>query len=815
MATRGATPVADGKWGAAVAGPAVGMIAQVLLVAALAGIVARSGVDLSAAGWVAGVSCGVITNAALARGLSSYRCDRLSPADWVTLARASIAVGIAAVVAASFVQSVPVALLVGLAAVALALDGVDGWVARHTRTATTLGARFDAEVDAFLILVLSVYVAQSVGSWVLAIGAARYAFAAAGLALPWLRAPLPPRYWRKVVAATAGIVLTVVAGGVLPRAADVAALVAALVLLAESFGRDVWWLWGHRRPRTRAPGEREPHVSVVGADPAGGRGRVRTGIAVVLTTLAVLIVWGALVAPDNPLHLTPSAFLRVPLEGIVLIAAGVALPLTGRRVLAGIAGPVLALVLVLKVLNIGFMEVFDRPFDPYHDLGYTRIGAETLRKSVGASTAHLVIVGIVVGVIAIFVLTTLAVFRLTQVASGNRRWSLRAAAALGFVWLLALVFNVNLVAQTPVASTSAASLVAGEVSTLRADIADHAVFATEIRQDRFRNTPANQLLTGLRGQDVLLTFVESYGATAVQGSAFSPGVDAVLDHGTEQLHAAGFGSRSAFLTSPTFGGISWLAHATMQSGLEVSSQQRYNQLIESNRFTLSDAFKRAGWRTVDESPANDRPWPEGTSFFHFDKIYDQRNLEYQGPPFALDSMPDQMALADLQRNELSRPHRRPVFAEFDTVSSHTPWSRIPRLVPWRRLGNGSVFGRIPAAHATPVSDLWSDPARVGTAYGQSIQYSFRALISFVRRSKDRHLVLIVLGDHQPWSVVSGLGASHEVPVSVIANDPAVLKRISGWGWNDGLRPSAQAPVWPMSAFRDRLLGAFDSHPASR
>ena len=126
-----------------------------------------------------------------------------------------------------------------------------------------------------------------------------------------------------------------------------------------------------------------------------------------------------------------------------------------------------------------------------------------------------------------------------------------------------------------------------------------------------------------------------------------------------------------------------------------------------------------------------------------------------------------------------------------------------------------MFNRIPAAHNTPVDDLWSDPARVRTAYGQSIKYSMKALVSFVRRSQDRHLVLIVLGDHQPWSVVSGLGASHDVPISIIANDPAVLKRIAGWGWNDGLRPRAQAPSWPMSSFRDRLFRAFDSHPATR
>jgi phosphatidylglycerophosphate synthase len=194
----------------------------------------------------------VITNATLAHGLSRYRVDRLGLADWVTLARGTLAGVVAAVVAESFYQPAPVRILVSLAALALVLDAVDGWVARRTRTTGALGANFDAEVDAFLILVLSVYVARSAGAWVLAIGVARYAFLAAGWLLPWMRGPLPSRYWRKFVAATQGVVLTVAAADILPEPLTQAVLLAALVLLAESFGRDVLWLWSHQTA-TRSP----------------------------------------------------------------------------------------------------------------------------------------------------------------------------------------------------------------------------------------------------------------------------------------------------------------------------------------------------------------------------------------------------------------------------------------------------------------------------------------------------------------------------------------------------------------------------------
>jgi hypothetical protein len=471
-------------------------------------------------------------------------------------------------------------------------------------------------------------------------------------------------------------------------------------------------------------------------------------------------------------------------------------------------------VVILKILDLAFFATFDRPFDPYQDVSNAGIGIETLRASIGGADANLVIAAVVVLVVAVLVLTILAVRRLTRVAAGHRRWSLRAVTALGVVWLLCWVFGAQLLSHTPIASTNAAGQVVDQISALRAYIEDPATFAKEISHDRFRHTPRDQLLTGLRGKDVILAFVESYGKGAVQGSSFSPGVNAVLANGTRRLEAAGFSSRSAFLTSPTFGGISWLAHSSMQAGLWVNTQRRYDQLVKTNRFTLSQAFRRAGWRTVDVVPSNNRAWPEGSSFYHFDKVYDQRNVGYHGPRYAYASMPDQYVFSALQRLELGKRHRRPVFAEVDLGSSHTPWTRIPRMIPWPQVGDGSVFNRMPV-DTTSKDALWSDSARVRAAYGQSIEYTLSTLVSFVQHYGDPDLVLVVLGDHQPWTIVSGMGASHDVPISVIAHDPAVLNRIAEWGWNDGLRPGPRAPVWPMSAFRDRFLSAFDSQPASR
>lgn len=243
--------------------PMVGLVAQLVVLAAL-----TSTVGFGGPGAAVGLACAVITGAALVGGLARSGGRGLGPADHVTLTRAMLACGVAALTVNSFSRPSRVAALVAIAAVALLLDAVDGWVARRTRTASELGARFDMEVDAFLILALSVCVARTTGWWVLAIGAARYATLAASWSAPWLRGTVRPRYWRKVVAAVQGIVLTLAAAQLLPGAWTRAALLAALGLLAMSFGTEVAERW---RDRLVEPERGEEPVSPSDVIAEGGQ----------------------------------------------------------------------------------------------------------------------------------------------------------------------------------------------------------------------------------------------------------------------------------------------------------------------------------------------------------------------------------------------------------------------------------------------------------------------------------------------------------------------------------------------------------------
>src|SRR2546429_1547082 len=147
-------------------------ILGMLATAALLGVVSATA-GLGVAGWIAGLATGTAAAALLVTARMRSDQPAIFPADWVTLTRTVLIAGVAGLVADSFVRPVSITALVTLSTVALVLDAVDGQVARRTGTATELGAPIDGDVDAFLILLLSIIVSQDFGGWVLAIGAAR------------------------------------------------------------------------------------------------------------------------------------------------------------------------------------------------------------------------------------------------------------------------------------------------------------------------------------------------------------------------------------------------------------------------------------------------------------------------------------------------------------------------------------------------------------------------------------------------------------------------------------------------------------------
>jgi hypothetical protein len=553
-----------------------------------------------------------------------------------------------------------------------------------------------------------------------------------------------------------------------------------------------------------------PHPPLQDQEQSGKKGRIGPIISAALTVVAALFVLIALVVPDavgkpKPGSFLPYAFVGIPLEGILGATLLIVLPPRPRRWTAALLGTGLGVLTSLKIINIGFLNVLGRRFDPVLDWPLFHDGFNALTETNGRPTAIGAVIGAILLVLAVVTTLTLSCLRLAHLAARHRTPARRTVVALLAAWVVFALLGTRIYPGAPIAAENAAKLARTTALKVPAAIRDEKAFTREAAIDAFAGTPADRLLGGLRGKDVVIGVVESYGRAALENPSMKAVVDPALDVSAQQLTAAGFAAKSGFLTSSTYGGGSWLAHASFQSGLWIDNQQRYRQLVSGERLTLTNAFHGAGWHTVGVEPGNTVAWPEA-KFYGYDDVWDSRNLGYTGPRFGWSRMPDQYTLKAFQDNVYARAHA-PLMAEITLTSSHEPWTPIPQLIDWNSIGTGAVYGP-QAQQGEKRSVLWKDPAKTKIEYARSIGYSVQSLTSWAAKYGNDDLVLVFFGDHQAVPIVSGEHAGHDVPITIVAKDRSVLERISSWGWQDGLKPNPQAPVWRMDQFRDRFLAAF-------
>lgn len=554
----------------------------------------------------------------------------------------------------------------------------------------------------------------------------------------------------------------------------------------------------------RTPVESDPSVEPAARAKAAGWRRVRSGAGWLATVAAGLLVLAVLLAP-GPGQLTPIAALRIPAEALLGLGLVLAVPERARRPVAIGLGVALGLGAVLRIIDVGFYAVLYRPFDPVLDWGFLSSGVTVLRASLGPAGATAAVLAAVVAAAALVALVALSVLRLSGPVRRHRTRATQGLGVLAVAWLVCAVTGAQLVTGVPVAGRDYLE----RLARVNVSLNDSSVYAAELAFDPYRDTPGPELLTALRGKDVVVVLVESYGRVALEHPEIAPAITGVLTDGARRLGAAGYAMRSGYLTSPTVGGGSWLAHATLLSGTWVDNQERYTTLPTSDHLPLTGAFRRAGWHTVAVMPGVTRKWPEPeAAYYSFDEIWAFDDLDYAGPLFSFDSIPDQYVLSELQHTARAPAARSPVMAVVSLISSHAPWSPVPPLVDWAAVGDGSGYA-VPVEDRQPAEIvLQRDSARVRADYTRSLGYSLRTVLSYIEAYGDDDLVVLFLGDHQPVPAVTGASTNHDVPISVVTRDRALLDRIADWGWADGLVPSDGALVWRMSDFRNRFLAAF-------
>lgn len=538
-------------------------------------------------------------------------------------------------------------------------------------------------------------------------------------------------------------------------------------------------------------------------------------IARLLGMAAVFLLFIALVVPNRLADIHLQALLCFPIE-LLLVGFILLIPNTLGKALRWLLASGLAAGVIFKIADIATYNVFARPFNPIFDAYLLRNGMHLLSGSLGEAAAMVIGVLLVALVLLIIALAFLMLHSIRELLLGYRTmaWVLLAC---GLVLWGGLRF-----ADSRFATAAFYELLAMHTRATMHSIQDAHAFRTELQQAKEQavtETPVGQAKAGwttaedagalfslLEGKDVLIIFIESYGRTLLDKPEFATHFRPFLQQQEQKLLQAGIAMRSAYLTSPTFGGLSWFAHGTAMSGLWINSQTRYDTLVMSDHPSINRLFRTAGWRTVAVMPAISMAWPEG-DYFGYDKVYDAHNSGYQGMPFNWVTMPDQFTLAAFQRNELDVQQRKPVMAEIALISSHAPWTPVPELVDWRSVGDGQVFNTQAVSGDTPEA-LWKDPDRVRLQFRLAIEYSVGTVVDYLLHYATDNTVVLVLGDHQPAPLVTGVTDNRDVPVHFFARDPNVMEAIANWNWAGGLTPADASPVWRMDEVKNKWIETF-------
>jgi hypothetical protein len=523
---------------------------------------------------------------------------------------------------------------------------------------------------------------------------------------------------------------------------------------------------------------------------------------------ALACLYGLLVFSDLPENWSALRFVRWPVELPILALALILAPTRRRSGVIRAVAAILCVLVVLKLANLTAYALYARTFNILVDPGLIGTALETVAMGQGMLAAA----GIAVAAVAVMAGAFLAARRIAAgIADIPAAMKQRTAFVLGGLFLAAAPLGKVTVAWAwwPFASIESAAFLWNSATAVVEGLESDRAFAAAANSAAFDAAPDTAVLAGLRGHDVLIVFAEAYGRVALEDPAHGASLVPTLRDIEHDLAGAGLSARSAWLTSPTFGGQSWLAHGTFMSGLWLDNQRRYDSLFARDRGTLIRDFARGGWRTIAVMPAITASWIEAP-WFGYDAIYDFAALDYAGPPFDYMTMPDQFALEALARKELARKElagsgRQRIFAEIALVSSHMPWTPLPKQVAWNDLADGRMFD---TARTPPRAVEWWNRDQLKRDYTDAIDYVLRTLSSFAVTYGRQDMVLIIVGDHQPMNIVGDLGGGRDVPVHIITSNPAILAAIDFWGWTAGMVPDAVSPVWGMDTMRGRLHSAF-------
>ena len=489
----------------------------------------------------------------------------------------------------------------------------------------------------------------------------------------------------------------------------------------------------------------------------------------------------------------PTLQPRLPVEALLLATAAVLPRLFGRRAPAWLRGALALAGLLLAVL--GFVDaeapaLMGRDIDLSADLPHAGSAMALFAAAAGPGQIALAALA---AVLVPALLLTLAFLALAAVERGIAISQLRIALLLGATALAALVSGSSAVSDRALA---AAARQAGKAAEAwQAAHGDRAALIAALGTPPRRD--AN--LARLGGRDVYLIFFESYGAVLLDDPALKARAVPAMTQFGQRLADAGFTLRSARIASPTYGGGSWLAHGTVDSGAWLNSQLRYDLLTSTDRTDWPRLMAQAGYQTVDAQPGLKVPL-ESAGFWGFGRMVGTDDLDYHGPNFGWFGLPDQFSLGKIEA--LPREPGKPLFEQIVLLSSHAPFSPVPPYVEdW---ADAEHF----ASHPEVAAALPPDWQHLATPYLDAVAYDLRVLADWIPRAVAGNALVIILGDHQPPALIGASSASHDVPIHILSRDPEIVRLLTGAGYADGPIPAGSAGR--MDALLPRFLDALST-----
>ncbi|MEO1249790.1 MAG: sulfatase, partial [Pseudomonadota bacterium] len=527
----------------------------------------------------------------------------------------------------------------------------------------------------------------------------------------------------------------------------------------------------------------------------------KTRLAFFLINLALMLPLQAASYPPTPRLSAEAVFLA----GLMVLAGG--LSAIKRRCLAVLVAVVVLAILLLKAAIASLRLTLDRPLNLALDWVLLSSVFDLSIGTFGNLAGTLLCLG---GLAVILAVLWILFWSLAAISALAARWTRSAALSAGVG--LVVLGSVLSIAIWPGWTKGNLAGIGNRALVEQARMAvrtyqQQQEFRLEMARDDLRVDQRS--LRGLAGIDVLLIFVESYGLDALQAEPFASVIEPRLRGIEQDLDGAGIGMVSAWMESPTVGGQSWLAHASVLSGLWVDNNAKYQAFAMGERVSLIDLFEQTGHRSVAVMPAIIWPWPEGEAL-GYDKIYKAEDLNYRASPFNWVTMPDQFTLSAFERMERTAADasRSAVFAKIALISSHAPWTPIANLVDWSDIDEeGLVFDQMAKQGPSP-AEVWSDPDLVRRHFADALDYVLAVIGSYAERFVDDKTLVIVLGDHQPAPIVTGPGAKPLVPIHVFARDDTLLEPFVSSGYHEGLWPGEPDTRFPMSAFRNQLVDGF-------